>query len=80
MAYNQVKPSHDCVSFCYVADLFDDIGARGSAAHSVTPHRSSCARDRRMQPPFRRAAGIKRTAGIVGFGRVFLAAAGAAGV
>ncbi|MGX1319089.1 hypothetical protein AB7M17_002542 [Bradyrhizobium sp. USDA 377] len=74
MAYNQVKPSHDCVAFRYVADLFDDIGARGSAAHSVTPHRSSCPLDRWTWPPFRRAAGIKRAGGIVDFARVFLAA------
>ncbi|MCK1391822.1 hypothetical protein [Bradyrhizobium sp. 1] len=80
MAYNQVKPSHDCVSFCYLSDLFDDIGVCGNAAHSVTPHRSSCAHDRRMRPPFRRAAGIKRAAGIVGFRAVFLAAAGFAEV
>jgi hypothetical protein len=80
MAYNQVKPSHDCVSFCYLFDLFGDIGMCGSAAHSVTPHRSSCAHDRRMQPPFRRGAGIKRAAGIVGLRAVFLAAAGFAEV
>jgi len=74
MAYNQVKPSHDCVAFCYVADLSDDIGAHGSAAHSVTPHRSSSPPVRWMWPPFRRAAGIKRPAGIVDSGPVFLAA------
>ncbi|MBR0902133.1 hypothetical protein [Bradyrhizobium liaoningense] len=65
MAYNQVKPSHDCVAFPYVADLFDNIGACSSAAHSVTPHRSSSPRDRRMKPPFRRAAGIKQTIAVV---------------
>ncbi|QIO31254.1 hypothetical protein [Bradyrhizobium sp. 1(2017)] len=65
MAYNQVKPSHDCVAFPYVADLFHDIGAHGNAAHSVTPHRSSSPRDRRMKPPFRRAVGIKRTIAVV---------------
>jgi hypothetical protein len=37
MAHNQVKPSHDCVDFGYVSDLFDDIGVCSSAAHSVTP-------------------------------------------
>ncbi|WFU25684.1 hypothetical protein QA649_05605 [Bradyrhizobium sp. CB1717] len=74
MAHNQVKPSHDCVAFCYVADLPDNIGVRGSAAHSVTPHRSSSPLDRWMSSPFRRAAGIKRAGGIVDFGRVFLAA------
>ncbi|WP_441233461.1 hypothetical protein [Bradyrhizobium sp. 930_D9_N1_4] len=65
MAYNQVKPSHDCVAFYYVSDLFDDIGARGGAAHSVTPHRSSSPHDRRMWPPFRPAAGIKQVAAAV---------------
>ncbi|TFV45668.1 hypothetical protein E4K65_24005 [Bradyrhizobium niftali] len=80
MAHNQVKPSHDCVAFRYVSDLFDDIGLRGSAAHSVTPHRSSSPHDRWTRPPFRRAAGIKRAAGIVDSGRVFLAADGLAGV
>ncbi|MCP3392995.1 hypothetical protein NLM27_30035 [Bradyrhizobium sp. CCGB12] len=74
MAYNQVKPSHDCVAFSYVSDLLDDIGARGSAAHSVTPHRSSCPHDRQMQPPFRRAAGIKRTIAVVDIGGAFWAA------
>ncbi|MBB4372630.1 hypothetical protein GGD63_005440 [Bradyrhizobium sp. cir1] len=74
MAYNQVKPSHDCVAFRYVADLFDNIGARGSATHSVTPHRSSSPLDRWMRPPVRGAAGIKPAGGIVDFGRVFLAA------
>ncbi|MBW7974977.1 hypothetical protein [Bradyrhizobium sp. BR 10289] len=74
MAYNQVKPSHDCVAFCYVIDLSNDIGVRGSAAHSVTPHRSSSFYDRRMRPPFCPSGGIKRGCGIVDFGRVFLAA------
>jgi hypothetical protein len=46
MAHNQVKPSHDCVAFCYLFDFLDDIGARGNAAHSVTPHRSSSPWDR----------------------------------
>jgi hypothetical protein len=80
MAYNQVKPSHDCVAFYYVSDLFDNIGSRGSAAHSVTPHRSSSPHDRRMQPPFRPAGRIKRAGGIIDFGRAFLAADGLAGV
>ncbi|WP_439372788.1 hypothetical protein ACRQ5Q_03600 [Bradyrhizobium sp. PMVTL-01] len=74
MAHNQVKPSHDCVAFCYVSDLLDDIAARGSAAHSVTPHRSRSPLDRWTSSPFRRAAGIKRAGAIVDFGRVFLAA------
>jgi hypothetical protein len=68
MAYNQVKPSHDCVAFCYVADLFDNIGANGRAAHSVTPHRSSAPQYRWMRPPFRRAAGIEDAAAIVDVG------------
>ncbi|MCK1716281.1 hypothetical protein [Bradyrhizobium sp. 141] len=71
MAHNQVKPSHDCVAFDYVTDLFDDIGVHGSAAHSVTPHRSSSPHDRRMRPPFRRAAGIKDIAAIVDVGARF---------
>ncbi|WP_271582030.1 hypothetical protein [Bradyrhizobium sp. CCBAU 45389] len=74
MAHNQVKPSHDCVAFYYVFDFPYDIAARGSAAHSVTPHRSSCPQDRWMRSPFRRAVGIKRTGGIVDSERVFLAA------
>jgi hypothetical protein len=74
MAHNQVKPSHDCVAFDYVIDLLDDIGARSSAAHSVTPHRSRSARDRRMQPCFRRARGIKAGAKFVDFRGGFLAA------
>ncbi|MBR0810148.1 hypothetical protein JQ544_01325 [Bradyrhizobium diazoefficiens] len=65
MAHNQVKPSHDCVAFAYVTDLFDDIGMHGSAAHSVTPHRSSSSHDQRMRSPLRRAAGIKDTVAIV---------------
>ncbi|WP_164719004.1 hypothetical protein [Bradyrhizobium sp. LVM 105] len=68
MAYNQVKPSHDCVAFGYVADLFGNIGANGSAAHSVTPHRSSSPPDRRMLSPFRRTAGIEDAAAIVDVG------------
>ncbi|MBR0819943.1 hypothetical protein [Bradyrhizobium liaoningense] len=80
MAHNQVKPSHDCVAFCYVADLLDDIGARGSAAHSVTPHRSSSPHDRRIRPPFRPADGIKGIAAIVDIGCVFWAADCLAGV
>ncbi|WP_192859545.1 hypothetical protein [Bradyrhizobium sp. DOA9] len=74
MAHNQVKPSHDCVASDYVFDFIDDIGARGSAAHSVTPHRSRSARDRRMQPCFRRAGGIKEAALFVDFRGGFLAA------
>ncbi|MHC4051929.1 hypothetical protein [Bradyrhizobium sp. 25ACV] len=74
MAHNQVKPSHDCVAFDYVTDLLDDIGAHGSAAHSVTPHRSSRLQDRRRRPPFRHAAGIEDAAAIVDTGCVFWAA------
>jgi hypothetical protein len=71
MAHNQVKPSHDCVAFCYLFDFLDDIGACGNAAHSVTPHRSSSHWDRRMWPPFCPSGGIKRTAGIVDAGWMF---------
>jgi hypothetical protein len=71
MAHNQVKPSHDCVAFCYLSDLIDDIGASGSAAHSVTPHRSSSPWDRRMWPSFCPSGGIKRAAGIVDAGWMF---------
>ncbi|MBR0968826.1 hypothetical protein JQ554_32930 [Bradyrhizobium diazoefficiens] len=74
MAHNQVKPSHDCVAFYYVADFPDDIGVCGSAAHSVTPHRSSSGHDRRTRPRFRRAAGIKPADAIVDVSRAFLAA------
>ncbi|MCK1754638.1 hypothetical protein IVA78_05320 [Bradyrhizobium sp. 137] len=74
MAYYQVKPSHDCVAFRYVSDFFADIGAHSSAAHSVTPHRSSSPHDQRMQPPFRRAAGIKGTVAVVDIGGAFWAA------
>ncbi|MBH5399150.1 hypothetical protein HZZ13_15395 [Bradyrhizobium sp. CNPSo 4010] len=74
MAHNQVKPSHDCVAFDYVSDLLNDIGVHGSAAHSVTPHRSRSAQDRRMQPCFRRAGGIKDAVTFVDFRGGFLAA------
>ncbi|MDX3971560.1 MAG: hypothetical protein QHD01_33855 [Bradyrhizobium sp.] len=74
MAHNQVKPSHDCVDFGYVSDLFDDIGACSSAAHSVTPHRSRSPRDRRMQLSFRRTAWIKEAIAFVDFRGGFLAA------
>ncbi|WP_298239770.1 hypothetical protein [uncultured Bradyrhizobium sp.] len=80
MAYNQVKPSHDCVSFDYLIDLIDNIGAHGSAAHSVTPHRSSSLHDRRTRSPFRRAAGINGDGWIVHVRRVFWAADRRAGV
>ncbi|MGY4627943.1 hypothetical protein [Bradyrhizobium sp. USDA 4486] len=80
MAYNQVKPSHDCVAFSYLTDFVHDIGARGSAAHSVTPHRSSSRHDQGKRSPFRRAAGIKQASAIVDVGRVFWAADGRAGV
>ncbi|QDP22492.1 hypothetical protein [Bradyrhizobium cosmicum] len=80
MAHNQVKPSHDCVAFYYVADFLDDIGVCDSAAHSVTPHRSSSAHDRRRRPRFCRAAWIKPAAAIFDFIGAFLAADGRAGV
>ncbi|QFI74300.1 hypothetical protein [Bradyrhizobium betae] len=80
MAHNQVKPSHDCVAFYYVSDFLDDIGVCGSTAHSVTPHCSSSAHDRRRRPRFRRAVWIKQAAAIVDFTGAFLAADGRAGV
>jgi hypothetical protein len=80
MAHNQVKPSHDCVAFSYVIDLFDDIAVRGSAAHSVTPHRSRSPLDRRTGSPFRRAGGINGAGGNVHVWRVFWAADHRAGV
>jgi hypothetical protein len=80
MAYNQVKPSHDRVSFCYIYDFIQDIGAIGSAAHSVTPHRSSSPHDQRIGPLFRPAAGIKGIAAIVGVRSRFWAADYRAGV
>ncbi|WP_456622570.1 MULTISPECIES: hypothetical protein [unclassified Bradyrhizobium] len=73
-AHNQVKPSHDRVVFYYAVDLIDDIAARASAAHSVTPHRSSSPHDPPRRPTFRRAAGIKASAAIVDFPGAFLAA------
>jgi hypothetical protein len=80
MAHNQVKPSHDCVHSCYVFDLSYNIGAGGSAAHSVTPHRSRSPLDRRMPSPFRPAAGIKGGAVIVHVKGAFWAADRLAGV
>ncbi|OSI69403.1 hypothetical protein BSZ22_13550 [Bradyrhizobium canariense] len=80
MAHNQVKPSHDCVHSCYVFDLSCNIGAGGSAAHSVTPHRSRSPLDRRMPSPFRPAAGIKGGAVIVHVKGAFWAADRLAGV
>ncbi|WFU72131.1 hypothetical protein [Bradyrhizobium sp. CB2312] len=80
MAYNQVKPSHDCVSFCYLTDFIGDIGVRGRAAHSVTPHRSSSRQDRRKRSPFRRPAGIKGADAIVDAAGAFWAADCPAGV
>ncbi|MGY3107661.1 hypothetical protein [Bradyrhizobium sp. LM6.9] len=80
MGHNQVKPSHDCVHSCYVSDLFYNIGARGSAAHSVTPHRSSSPHDRRMPSPFRPAAGIKEGTALVDIRGAFWAADRLAGV
>ncbi|MBR0957154.1 hypothetical protein JQ566_07315 [Bradyrhizobium japonicum] len=74
MAHNQVKPSHDCVAFSQVFDLYYDIGARGSAAHSVTPHRSRSTHDRRIQLSFRHTAGIKEAIAFVYFRGGFLAA------
>ncbi|MHB0771899.1 hypothetical protein [Bradyrhizobium sp. 5.13L] len=80
MAHNQVKPSHDCVAFVYVFDFVDDIAVRDNAAHSVTPHRSRSAHDRRMQLCFRGAAGIKEAIAFVDFAGGFLAAARPIGV
>jgi hypothetical protein len=80
MAHNQVKPSHDCVHSCYVFDLSHNIGAGGSAAHSMTPHRSRSPLDRRMPSPFRPAAGIKGGAVIVHVKGAFWAADRLAGV
>ncbi|WP_197433574.1 hypothetical protein [Bradyrhizobium sp. CCH5-F6] len=74
MAHNQVKPSHDCVDFVYLSDLIDIIGACDGAAHSVTPHRSRSAHDRRMQLCFRGAAWIKEAIAFVDFAGGFLAA------
>jgi hypothetical protein len=54
-AHNQVKPSHDRVVIGYLFDFMMDIGLLVSAAHSVTPHRSSSPRDRPLWPTFRRA-------------------------
>jgi hypothetical protein len=53
-AHNQVKPSHDHVVFVYVSDLIDDIALCASAAHSVTPHRSSSPGDPPKWLTFRR--------------------------
>jgi hypothetical protein len=80
MAHNQVKPSHDCVHSSYVFDSFDNIRASGSAAHSVTPHRSRSPPDGRTQSPFRPAAGIKGGAVIVHVRGAFSAADRLAGV
>ncbi|MBW7967624.1 hypothetical protein [Bradyrhizobium sp. BR 10261] len=64
-AHNQVKPSHDRVVISYIIDFAGDIALRVSAAHSVTPHRSSSPRDLRLRPTFRRALGIKGMAVII---------------
>ncbi|WP_128968765.1 hypothetical protein [Bradyrhizobium guangdongense] len=66
-AHNQVKPSHDRVVFCYVPDFVEDIALHASAAHSVTPHRSSLARDPPIRLTFGAAFGIKLTAASVDF-------------
>jgi hypothetical protein len=58
-AHNQVKPSHDRVVIGYISDFVGDIDLRASAAHSVTPHRSSSPRHLPVWPTFRRALGIK---------------------
>jgi hypothetical protein len=73
-AHNQVKPSHDRVVFVYLSDLIDDIAVNASAAHSVTPHRSSSPRDPSIWPTFRRALGIKGAAAIVDFANALLTA------
>ncbi|MDA9407724.1 hypothetical protein XH80_13550 [Bradyrhizobium sp. CCBAU 45384] len=49
----------------YIADFTGDIDLRASAAHSVTPHRSSSPRDLPPQSTFRRALGIKGMAVII---------------
>jgi len=45
----------------YVSDFIEDIDLRASAAHSVTPHRSSSPRHLPVWPTFRPALGIKGT-------------------
>jgi hypothetical protein len=40
--------------FVYLYDLIGDIALRASAAHGVTPHRSSSPRDPPISPRFRR--------------------------
>jgi len=66
-AHNQVKPSHDRVVISYISDFIGDIDLRASAAHSVTPHRSSSPCDLPLSPTFRRALGIKGMAAAVDF-------------
>ncbi|MDN4988324.1 hypothetical protein QY049_34730 [Bradyrhizobium sp. WYCCWR 13022] len=66
-AHNQVKPSHDRVVFAYIFDFIHDIALLASAAHSVTPHRSSSPRDLPIWPIFRRPGGIKAMAANVDF-------------
>ncbi|WP_164933532.1 hypothetical protein [Bradyrhizobium guangzhouense] len=51
----------------YISDFIGDIDPHTSAAHSVTPHRSSSPRDPPPWPTFRRAHGIKGTAVTVDF-------------
>src|SRR5207248_1174852 len=65
--HNQVKPSHDRVVFGYAIDSIDIIALHASAAHSVTPHRSSSSRDLPMRPTFRHGRGIKGIATVVNF-------------
>jgi hypothetical protein len=66
-AHNQVKPSHDRVVIGYIVDFIGDIPLCASAAHRVTPHRSSLARDLPIRPTFRRVGRIKGMAANVGF-------------
>ncbi|MCG2627102.1 hypothetical protein L6654_10730 [Bradyrhizobium sp. WYCCWR 13023] len=49
----------------YIIDFIEDIDPHASAAHSVTPHRSSSPRDLPLWPTFRRALGIKGAAATV---------------
>ncbi|WP_439407128.1 hypothetical protein ACNJX9_37520 [Bradyrhizobium sp. DASA03076] len=49
----------------YMFDFAGDIDPRASAAHSVTPHRSSSPRDLPLRSTFRRALGIKGMAVII---------------
>jgi hypothetical protein len=73
-AHNQVKPSQDCVAFSYPIDFIANNRVVSSAAHSVTPHRSSSCRDRPSACGLAVAVRIKRRAPIVGARAVSVAA------